>query len=225
VRLILESHSERDVYNFSVALAEKFLGTVDALLQYELMRSEPGAEFEQLGEMGLAHLDHCGERANGEWFVEIVADMLDNARQTLRRNAEGLFAGNVRCLEESVSQFARQALCHDAGSHHQKIHAVVFNTVTRRVQVVAHSRAHPGMLVGRHGSSNAARADQHATLDTLRIDGSGEMFGQGPAISLAEIPRREILSGAPLCGKSELEAFLAVEAGLVSTNAYPHEDS
>jgi hypothetical protein len=175
--------------------------------------------------MGLAHLDHCAERANGKWFVEIVADMLDNARQTLRRNAQGLFAGNVRCLEESVSQLAREALCHDAGSHHQKIHAIVFNTVTRRVQVVAHSRAHPGMLIGRHGSPNAARADQHTTFDTLRIDGSGEMFGQDPAISLAEIPRREILSGAPLVGKSGLETLLAVEAGLVSSNAYPHEDS
>jgi hypothetical protein len=81
------------------------------------------------------------------------------------------------------------------------------------------------MLVGRHRSSNAAGADQHATLDTLRIDGSGEMFGQSPAISLAEIPRREILSGSPLGGKSGLETFLTVEAGLVSSNAYPHEDS
>jgi hypothetical protein len=51
------------------------------------------------------------------------------------------------------------------------------------------------------------------------------MFGQSPAISLAEIPRREILSGSPLGGKSGLETFLTVEAGLVSSNAYPHEDS
>ena len=33
---------------------------------------------------------------------------------------------------------------------------------------------------------------------------------------------REVLRGAPLRGESGLEAFPAIEAGLVSTEAYPH---
>ena len=48
MRLVLESDSKRDINNLCVALTEKFFGTIDSLLQNELMRRQPGAQLEQL---------------------------------------------------------------------------------------------------------------------------------------------------------------------------------
>ncbi len=71
------------------------------------MRCQAGAELEQLGEMRLAHLRQPGQRANRQRFVEIVPDVLDNARQTSRRDAECPLAGSVRGLDKGVGQLAR----------------------------------------------------------------------------------------------------------------------
>jgi len=92
MRLALESNLERDVYNLCLALTQKFLGTIDALAEYELMGGQIGAVLEQLGKVRLAHLGQSGEFANLERLIQIPSDSFDNARQAKRRDAERIVA-------------------------------------------------------------------------------------------------------------------------------------
>src|SRR5260370_16808159 len=92
VRLVLETYLKRDVDDLRVILTEKFLRTIDPLLQDELMRRQASAKLEHLGEMRLAHLRHPGQRSDGQRCVEILPDVLDNERQASRRNAKCLLA-------------------------------------------------------------------------------------------------------------------------------------
>src|SRR5713226_10243863 len=225
MRLVLEPHAQRDVDNLRVVLTEKLLRAIDSLLQDKLMRCQAGTELEQFGEVRLAHLCHPGQHANGERFVEIVSDVLDDARQTPRRNAERPLARDVRGLDKGVRQLARQIVRHDACSHHEKIHVVVLNTVTRRVQVMTQSRPHSRVLVGHHGSSDGPGADQHSSFDAARVEGRSELIRCAPVVGSAGIPRRNIFRGMPLTGKSGFETFLTFESDLVRTKPYPHDYS
>jgi hypothetical protein len=64
VRLVFKPDSQRNVDNLCVTLAEKLLRTIDSLLQNELMRSEAGAELEQLGENPIRTIAPQREGAN-----------------------------------------------------------------------------------------------------------------------------------------------------------------
>src|ERR1700720_988877 len=101
----------------------------------------------------------------------MVSDVLDNACQASRGHAELLPARKVGRLDKGIGQFAckieRDAPC----SHHEKIHAIVLNSLARRVQVMAQSRAYARMLIGQYGSSDRPRADQHTAFDAARVDG------------------------------------------------------
>src|SRR5262249_5858322 len=148
-------------------LTEKFLGSINAFLQHELMRCKSGAELEQLREMRLAHLRDPAQHAYRQRCVEIVPNVLDHARETTRRNAKYLAARNVGSSNKGARQFPREIVGHDRCAHDEKIHAVVLNAPSRRVGIVAQSRAYSRLLVRNHGSSDGPGADQHATLDAI----------------------------------------------------------
>src|SRR5260370_27844539 len=86
VRLVFETYFKRDVDDLRVILTEKFLRTIDPLLQDELMRRQASAKLEHLGEMRLAHLRHPGQRSDGQRCVDILPDVLDNDRHASRTN-------------------------------------------------------------------------------------------------------------------------------------------
>src|SRR5208283_2315825 len=92
MRLALESNLERDVHDLRLALTQKLLGTIDALAQYELMRSQIGAVLEQFGKVRLAHLGKSRQFANLKRLIQIPSDSFDHSRQAKRRDAEGIFA-------------------------------------------------------------------------------------------------------------------------------------
>src|SRR6476660_855539 len=78
----------------------------------------------------------------------MVSDVLDNACQASRGHAELLLARKVGRLDKGIGQFACQIERDAPCSHHEEIHAIVLNSLPRRVQVLAQRRAYARMLIG-----------------------------------------------------------------------------
>src|ERR1700675_1585920 len=175
--------------------------------------------------MRLTHLRQPGELANRQGLIKIVADLLDNARQTSRRDPECLLARNVGGLDKSVRQLAGQILGHHTCAHHEKVHVVVLDAVMRGVQFMAQSRAHSGMLIGRHGSSDSAGADQPTTFHTTRVEGRGKLVHYVLVVATMGIPRANIVDDMTPSGKSGFETFLTIEAELIRRESYTHDSS
>src|SRR4051794_1491137 len=101
----------------------------------------------------------------------MLSDVLDNACQASRRHAELMLARKIGRLDKGIGQFAckieRDTLC----SHDEKIHAIVLNSLARRVHVMTQSRAYARVLISHYGSSDRSRADQHTAFDAARVDG------------------------------------------------------
>src|SRR5882724_1923293 len=88
VGLAPESNFKRDVHDLRATLAQKFLRTIDALVQYELMRRQIGAVLEQLRKVRRAHLGQTRQLTDLEGLIKIFPDFLNNARQATGRDAE-----------------------------------------------------------------------------------------------------------------------------------------
>ena len=76
--MVLKSDPKRDVDNLLVSLEQKLLRAMNTLLEIELMRCQTGVEPEDLREVRLAHSRDPGQLTDGEGFVEVVANVLDN---------------------------------------------------------------------------------------------------------------------------------------------------
>ena len=127
MRLALESNFERNIHNLRLALTQEFLGTIDALTEYELMRSQIGAALEQFGKVRLAHLGQSGQFANLEWLIQIPSDSFDNARQSNRRYSEDILTCEVAGIYKGLGQLPSQFVRNNLRLHDQQVHIVVLH--------------------------------------------------------------------------------------------------
>src|SRR6267154_6850848 len=150
--------------------------------------------------MRLAHLRQPGQRANGQRCIEIVPNVLADARQTSRRNAEGLLTGQVSSMDKRVRHLAGPLWRKITSPHHQKIHSVVLNALTRRVQVMAQRRSYSGMLIGHRASSNRPGTDQHTAFDAPCVNSRRKFARYALVVAWLTIPRRNVRSRVALRG-------------------------
>src|SRR6266403_5383917 len=150
--------------------------------------------------MRLAHLRQPGQRANGQRRIEIVPDVLDDARQTSRRNAERLLTGQVRSMDKRVRHLAGPIGRKTTSAHHQEIHSIVLNTLTRRGQVMAQTCTDTGVLLSHRASSNRPGTDRHTAFDAPGVNSRRKFVRYALIVAWLTIPRRNVRSRVALRG-------------------------
>src|SRR6266404_7984613 len=141
----------------------------------------------------------------------MVSNVLDNACQSSRGHAELMLARKVGRLDKSVGQLACQIKRDDTCSHHEKIHAIVLNSLAGRVHVMAQSRTYARVLIGHHRSPDRPRADQHTAFDTGRVEGRRKLIRYALIVASAEVGEANIFGRVPLSSKPGFQAFLTFE--------------